>query len=424
MLQNFKIKNFKSIYSAELKFGRSNLFIGPNGAGKSNVLEALGVLACALSRGLEPLGLDDRGIRLSVPTMFKSSFKSLELPKTFTLSAQFEHGSYKCSIRAGLSRHTLEFHSEELIDGTRKIFGRGPNGVTVDNDRELSRLLGLRNVEPTRSVWDVISSLVNISDEFRDELQQFTQYAIYAPQTAIMRGIAVDSRVKEPLGLTGTGLATAFGETVFNRDWQGDEKERVDKIMFTTTAPGWMDMIQTGQFDSNIVPSHVKSDGILLYLRDKYMKTTRNRLSAFDASEGTLYLIFVATLLAHPSAPKVFALDNVDGTLNSGLVRKLTSLLVDVCCSKGDFAKYDDEEYQAFVTSHHPSSLDSFDIFAADQSIFVTYRNEERHLARGSTAFDRISPPEGVSKDEWAERSGGRNLSELLLDKLIPKAIG
>ena len=89
-----------------------NLFVGPNGSGKSNVLEAIGILAAVFARGLEAAELDLKGIRLSLPHIFKSAFKGHDLPKTFRLEAKLEFGSYECSIRASTSSSYLEFFSE------------------------------------------------------------------------------------------------------------------------------------------------------------------------------------------------------------------------------------------------------------------------------------------------------------------------
>ena len=67
MLRSLKVQHFKSIYGQELQFGRANLFVGPNGAGKSNILEALGILAGGLARGLDPTSLDERGRVMESP---------------------------------------------------------------------------------------------------------------------------------------------------------------------------------------------------------------------------------------------------------------------------------------------------------------------------------------------------------------------
>lgn len=423
MLRSLKVQQFKSINKAELNFGRANLFIGQNGSGKSNILEALGVLAGALSRGLDPTSLDERGIRLSVPTLFKSSFKKSKLPSTFRLEAIFDDGRYECSIRAGLKRSSLEFHSEALYDGDSKIFGRSPNGISTGKSFDHATVIRPEFIDPSRGLWDVLAPLVKISDGLRADLDALSDFSIYAPQTAVMRGLAVDGRIKSPLGLTGAGMAAAFADVIEQRDLGGPNAKIFESILKIIWEPGWADSVSIRPFDPNLVPSNVKSEGQLLYVRDKFMITNRNYLSAYDASEGTLYLIFVATLLAHLQAPTVFALDNVDGTLNSRLVRKLTDAVVNVCCSKNGMRSLNNIERQSFVTSHHPSSLDSFDLFSDDQAVFVVSRDLNASVARGSTKFDRLMPPPDLDRQQWHERSDGKNLSTLLLEGLIPDAL-
>lgn len=416
LLRRLKIERFKSIYEQDIAFGKVNLFVGPNGAGKSNILEALGVLSSALSSGLDPVTLDLRGVRLSLPHIFKSAFKNHSLPKTFRLEATFDSGSYECSIRASATSPYLEFFSEALYDGNRQVFGRSAHGTKLHSVKKDVPSFDKRLVASNRSVWSVIEPLVKISEELRSELEQFSKYAIYAPQTAIMRGIAIDQRVVEPLGLTGSGLAAALASLSKNNNNTGKHLRELLKIIW---EPGWADQIQWGPFKPEIVPNHIKSEGSLLYIRDRFMHADRNMLSAFDASEGTLYLIFVALLIAHPQTPNVFALDNVDGTLNPSLVRKLSAYLVERAIDTETSQKH-----QVFVTSHHPSSLDSFDIFDENQKIFVCSRQKGKDsVALGSTKFVNLRPPENMSREEWNLKHRGRNLSELLLGNRIDGAL-
>lgn len=422
MLRKLTIRHFKSIYDAELVLGRANLFVGPNGSGKSNILEVLGLLGACLSRGLDPTSLDERGIRLSVPTLFKSAFKKTELPKTFRIEATFDKGKYICSIRAGVGRPSLEFHSEALYQNGVKIFGRGPNGI--DLNREFAPKSVIRNdaVDNARGLWDILSPILEIDEVFRGELDQISDFSIYAPQTAIMRGVAVDPRVKQPLGLTGAGLASAFQQAIFTAKDTGITEAMRKRVLDIIWQPGWADQIRTAPFDPTIVPPNIKSDGTLLYIRDRFMQRNRNYLNAADASEGTLYLIFVATLLAHNDTPRTFGLDNVDGTLNPRLVRQLTKAIVDVCVDPNRL-DVSEGSRQVFVTSHHPSALDSFDIFEQDQAIFVTHRDTNADLAVGSSRFERLKPAPGMTKEQYLARQRGKNLSVMLLDNLIPDAL-
>lgn len=421
MLNKLTIKRFKSIYDAELEFGRVNLFIGPNGSGKSNVLEALGILSAALSRGLDPVMLDAKGVRLSLPQLFKSAFKNTKLSPQFRLEAHFENGRYECSIRANTKQSRLEFHSEALYQGKQKIFGRSPNGVKLNKHFIPIDVNEMGTISASRSVWDVIAPFASVTEDLRDELAQLANFTIYSPQTAVMRGLAIDNRPSEPLGLTGAGLALAFENVLDHvKELPKNDQAAFEKVMSLIWTPGWANQIRLSPFDTDIVPNHVKSDGLLLYIRDKFMKTNRNYLSTYDASEGTLYLIFVVTLLLHTNTPKTFSLDNVDGTLNPALVRKLTDAIVKACVKKE--SSPETYAYQAFVTSHHPSSLDSFDIFSESEAIFVTKRSESG-VARGSTTFERLRPPKNKTKDQWISETEGRALSVFLLDGKIDGAL-
>lgn len=419
MLKKLRVQKFKSIYDADLEFGRANLFVGPNGSGKSNILEVLGVLAAALSRGIDQTALDLRGVRLSLPHLFKSAFKNHALPQSFHISAEFAHGKYECSIRSGTSSPYLEFHSEALYDQGRRVFGRSPRGSRVYGQSALLNSADLSKLETNRSIWDLLSTLLDISPEFREEIEEFSNFAIYAPQTAVMRGLAIDSRVIEPLGLTGSGLAQAFEDVLRMRAGRIDVRESIDEILSIIWRPGWADTIRVRPFNPSIVPPQVRSEGSVIYIRDKFMNLTRNMLSPFDASEGTLYLIFIATLLAHSDAPKCFALDNVDGTLNPDLVRQLTDHIVRISCQE----RAEQSRQQIFMTSHHPSALDSFDIFNDDHKVFTVNRSSEKVTPLGSTAFKPIKPPSGTDAADWSLAHQGKNLSQLLLEGRIPGAL-
>lgn len=413
MLKKLTIQHFKSIYKQEIEFGKVNLFVGPNGSGKSNLLEALGVLSAALSSGLESSTLDHKGVRLSLPQLFKSAFRNQHIPSNFRLEAHFEHGRYDCSIRAGINSPLLEFSSEALYDGAGKVFGRSGHGIALHSVEKFVPGFNKKLVPNNRSVWSIIEPLVVISEDLRQELDEFAKFAIYAPQTAVMRGLAIDQRVVEPLGLTGSGLASAFSTLL------KIGPERLHEILGIVWEPGWADHIRIRPFDSAIVPSQVRSEGQVMYIRDKFMRGGRNMLSTFDASEGTLYLIFVATLLAHQQTPEIFALDNVDGTLNPKLVRKLSKHVIDVILDTKNTSKQ-----QVFMTSHHPSSLDSFDIFDQSQKIFVCHRDSRKEgSVSGQTIIEALSPPPGFSKDDWIIAHKGRNLSELMLNERIPGAL-
>lgn len=152
------------------------------------------------------------------------------------------------------------------------------------------------------------------------------------------------------------------------------------------------------------------------------MHAKRNRLSVYDSSEGTLFLLFASIILSHPKAPKIFALDNVDNALNPRLTRRLVEQIINVCQSEKESGESEFSNVgakQVFLTSHNPTALDAFDIFDEEQRVFVVSRNEKGH-----TIVKRMVPPKNTSKDEWDILKGGRNLSQVWLDGDIPGALG
>ena len=416
MLKALTIRNFRSIVDAELSFGKINLFIGPNGGGKSNLLEAIGIASAALGRSIEPIDLDIKGVRLSLPRLFKSTFKGRKIPKGFNIVAKTERTVYKVRLLAGEGSTALHFSHESLMENGQKVLGRAPRGPRIHMPK-LGADIMATVVSPgsTRGVFDTYRNAAILSDEAQTELDQLGSYVIYTPQSAILRGTASDPRILEPLGLTGGRLAVALAELLEYRRKKATEVEweRVQHCLSVVWKAGWPDTVRAGAPQPDIVPPQVPTLPKVLYFRDRFMRTNRAWLSAFDASEGTLYLLFIAILLAHPGSPRVFALDNVDGTLNPGLVRRLVEHIVEVVTSE------ESEVRQVFLTSHNPTALDALDLFNDDHCVYVVLRDEKT----GRTEFKRVRPPEGMSREEWIKYRDGRNTSVLWLEGLIVGAL-
>jgi predicted ATPase len=223
--------------------------------------------------------------------------------------------------------------------------------------------------------------------------------------------------------LNGGGLANAADTVIAQLNEHSKKNPDLYKLFFDVFSlvwtPGWTDEIRVKSSDPSVVSSQVKTQDKALYFRDRHMITTRNLLSAYDSSEGTLYLLFITVLLLHPDAPKVFALDNIDNSLNPSITKKLLETIIKTTC---------DEKYrlnnigpeQVFLTSHNPTSLDAFDIFDNNQRIFVVSRDKQD----GSTRINRLQPPPNTTKIDWIKASNGKNLSELWIEGKIKGALG
>jgi hypothetical protein len=422
MLKELSITRFKSVREQTLELGRVNLFIGGNGTGKSNILEAIGLASACLSRGLGDSDIGQKGLRITPPELMKSSFKNDDLPKTLKLEATFTSGAtYDAVLQSREGDPLLRFFSESAKYKKRKIFGRSNRGASATGVSHADRL------EQHRGIWDQIKATYEIDAAVDAEFQQFSRYVIYTPQTDFLRGRQSGRINTPPIGLHGEGLPEAVSKFLdVWRRYQFDskpelaiEKAIIDACVALVWLPGWASMFGTHYAKPTLTSRDiVDRSSELVYFVDRFMHAKRNRLSVYDSSEGTLFLLFAAITLAHPDAPKVFALDNVDNALNPRLTRLLVEQIIKVC-SQSNAANTKLGARQVFLTSHNPTSLDAFDLFDDDNRVFVVRRNE-----RGHTTAERLVPPPKMTREGWELAKSGRNLSQLWLDGDIPGALG
>ncbi len=423
MITNIRIKRFKSVYDADIDLGKVNLFIGGNGAGKSNVLEAIGLASASLSRGIRDQDFQQKGVRLTPPAHMKSAFKG-KLPMTLGLELEINRRStYAMSLTASNYDTNLSYHAERIDLNKRKVSGRSGRGV-----RAFGRNVPL--VDRYRSLWDHVRLLDSIPTDLRSDLAELESYSIFAPQTEFLRGVRQGTIENPPIGLHGEGLPAAM-DTLIRQSHKRQKNEQTKLMERTDDAkiahralqliwhPGWAFRASVGKTDFRTRRSDSASEATeTLHFLDKHMHRTRNRLSAYDSSEGTLYLAFIAVLMAHHEAPKIFALDNVDNALNPRLTKLLLEELIALTCSER-LPKQTVGPNQVFFTSHNPTSLDAFDLFDDDQRVFVVQRNEKGH-----TVIERLKPQEDWSREDWNRAMGNRNLSTLWIENQISGALG
>lgn len=409
MLESIEIKRFKSIIHQNVGFGRVNLFVGGNGSGKSNLLEAIGVLSAALARGVTDSDLVARGVRLSTPAFFKSAFKNRKLPSTLRVEAQFSNSlEYNFELMASPGASHLRFKNESAKFGNERLFGRSGNGATVWA-KSLSAELN-----PIRGMYDQLRPLADFPSPVLEAFDNFSKYAIYSPQTEFLRGTEVGAAQQPPIGLHGEGLPQATeGIVELWRRSTGKKKDDIRDIFKLVWATGWTDQFGTGITNPALVSSQIKTGLETIYFRDKFLHKARNRITAYDASEGVLFLLFMVVLLAHPESPKIFALDNVDSALNPRMTKFAVSKIIDVVLSR------ENEDRQVFMTSHNPTAMDAIDLFDDRTRIFTLSRDNDGH-----TIVKRVAPPKNMSREEWIDKKGGRSLSELWIADEIPGALG
>ncbi|WP_155992547.1 AAA family ATPase [Paracoccus yeei] len=307
------------------------------------------------------------------------------------------------------------------------MFGRSPNGASVNRQK-----VDKSSLDKYRGFWDQINPIAEVDEDIRAELSKVEAYAIYSPQTEFLRGRRVVPHDTPPIGLHGEGLPDAVRGLVRNaKKLRGKALEASDDLSMAaefdiverslnlTFAPGWAKLVSAGKIKETLTSRDVATSSYdTVYFVDKFMKSSRNALSAYDSSEGSLFLLFAAILVGHPDSPQIFAFDNVDSALNPKLTRALLEHLI-YCTNAVQNNHLDRGPEQVFLTTHNPTSLDAFDIFDDNHRIFVVKRS-----VKGSTLVERLAPPPGMTRQEWVIASSGRELSQLWIGGEIDGALG
>ncbi len=356
MINTINIDGFKSLRNFEMELGLVNVLIGANGSGKSNILEAIGVLSAAASGRVDDESLMRRGVRPGLPSLYKSSFKTDRTPPHITMEANTPESSYKISLLNPLQdpRPAWEFKTEHLVSKTSTIVSRG---VRRKNDYDPALgLAALKAVELDKQ--DPAGRLLNTLQD----------YAIYSPHTAALRGIVPDPQTREPVGLSGGGLATAMHELQALAVLDEFVEEALGDVL---SCMDWVEGFDTSLSASQLLsPSVPRSKRILLFT-DRYMIKERNKLTAYDASEGSLYALFAAALTLSPSSPSFLAIDNLDHALNPRMVRELTRMLCEWVLEAN--------RQQIIFTAHNPAVVDGLDLDNENIRLFAVDRNSMGH---------------------------------------------
>jgi hypothetical protein len=373
MIRKVDIRGFKSIYSAAIELGRVNCFIGANGVGKSNLLEALGVLGAAANGVVDDESLLRRGVRAGVPRLYKSSFATERTPAHIAISVEGESKEiYRVFLLNPVDspEPAWSYKTEVLSDGQEEIISDG-----VRNKKNLNKNAGLAalklvDLEPTNPAAQL--------------MQRLQEFAIYCPNTPTLRGIVPDQQSRDPIGLSGGQIAEGFASLRKHLD-NGNE-ESADILDQILEMIDWVSDIQTTSHGTPLLSPKVPRTKLLLKFTDRFMNQSRNELTAYDASEGALYVIFTALLCLLPQSPRLLAIDNLDQSLNPRLLKRLISHLP-------TWLQHNDSDRQLLFTTHNPAALDGLNLADPEVRLFVVERN-----SNGQTCVRRMEITEELTK--------------------------
>jgi len=367
MLRTITIEGFKSIHKLSVDLGQVNCFIGANGAGKSNILEAIGVLGAAANGTVDDESLLRRGVRPGLPRLYKSSFASEATRVHIGLSAQdaattgAESAEYRVSLLNPLENPNPAWHykTEYWTDGIKELVSEGVRG-----SKNLSKDKGLAALK----MVDLDSG-----DRAAVLLSMLQSYAIYAPATSTLRGMVADPQSRDPIGLSGGRLAEAYAD--FKKDNAAKDEDLLDDVF---ELVDWVKDVDTTTAAGSLLSASVARTKNVLLFTDRFMKRDRNTLTAYDAIEGALYVLFTAILCLSPQAPKCFAVDNIDQALNPRLAASLIGKI-------GSWIMKRDPEKQILFTAHNPAVLDGLNLSDDRVRLFAVDRN-----SKGQTVAKRV----------------------------------
>lgn len=357
-IDRISIKGFKALSNVSFEPGNVNVFIGANGAGKSTILEAIGVLSAAMTDRVDNTSLDRKGIRLSTPNLYKSSFRGDR--KTPTIGFQIHWTDSNGTIAYDLNLNNPKddsawrYHSEALYRNDIKLWGRSGNSQIQYDDR-----VGMLMLAQEEQLGEI-----------KPSAEQLKDYAIYQPSTPILRGIMPDRYQTTPVGLCGGRLAEAIEELINEDD--GDIKFGDLYIDEVLELVDWAANFTVSSPKKSSINSSVPTSRRVIEFQDKFMRE-KDRFTAYDASEGSLYVLFLLCLAMHDRSPDVFAVDNFDQAMNPRLARAATRLFCDLIKQNSK---------TVFITTHNPLVLDGLKLDDPAIRLFTVERSKKDGTAQ------------------------------------------
>jgi predicted ATPase len=376
MIRSLHINNYKSLFDLTLEVGRFNVLIGENGCGKSNILEAIALAGAAAADKLDNEFLVPRGIRNTKPELMRSSFDSESSEKAIEIGIKFEDLEIEekyilindnqpyskwVRLRNNLSELVMKWIK---INDSIKIIQKNLSKKNINNSKKEEELnlssKSLLNVEQklillsiakslNKSVFDTKKYLEHGKNIANKELE-IENFVIYSPENTALRNFYKEGQI-QPLGINGEGLLKLL-KVIQNKS--SDQFQEIDE---TLQLFDWYDNFELNE----------NSEESKITIKDRYLTQSFDQRSA---NEGFLFVLFYIALMVSDDTPKIFAIDNIDVSLNPKLCTKLIKELVRL--SK----KYDK---QVFVTTHNLAILDGINLGDEEQRLLVVSRNKQGH---------------------------------------------
>lgn len=153
------------------------------------------------------------------------------------------------------------------------------------------------------------------------------------------------------IGLCGGRLAEAI-EEIIRKDEDGESYLQDLPLDDVLELIDWACGFDVASPKKSSVNAAVPTSRRILEFQDRYL-TSKTSFTAYDASEGALYVLFLLCLALHPDAPGIFAVDSFDHSMHPRLARETTRLFCKTIL---------EQDKTVFVTTHNPLVLDGLDL--------------------------------------------------------------
>jgi predicted ATPase len=324
MIKEIRIKNYKSIQKLKIPVGQLTVLIGENGSGKTNILEAIALASAAASDKLDNEFLAARGIRITDPKFMRSAFHCENtLEDIYIRLTGLDNTYFECNLH---------------------------------NDNEPYSTWKTTHVKHYPFDLNPKSILAKLN---------FQNFLIYSPQNHSLRVFEKEGQI-QPLGINGEGLFKLL--KVFGSE---ENKESLKVIKEKLKVIDW--------FEDFELPDSLSENEKLIRIKDKYLHETISHIDQKASNEGFLFLLFYFALMVSNKTPDMFAIDNIESSLNPKLCWHMTKNL-------GQLTRQYNK--QVILTTHNPAILDGLNLNDPKHKLFVVYRNK-----LGYTKIKQIEKP-------------------------------
>ena len=378
MVENIRIRNYKSIVDLTLDLGRFNVIIGTNGSGKSNILEAITMASAASQDKLDAESLKNRGIRETEPQFMMNAFDDIELDSNnsvIQIDIRSTENPEGTSAIIGYSNQERKWRnngdisdeaygiiiSKEVHEILNGFIEKSKESESTTFDKEFNDFLSNNRYK------DWLAFVRNEKNVTKEEIEKklgksfleaptYANYISFRPVEKVLRDF--NDSTTYPLGNKGEGLFQYLKELSKNENNKG---------LFEEINKG---LKMLDWFDGFNIPDGLLSNEYKLSIGDKFLKDTLRYFDQRSTNEGFLYLLFFLTLFNSKDTPQFFAVDNIETSFNPGLCQNLTKYLVKT-------TKENDK--QVILTTHNPFVLDGMDLSDDEVRLFVCRRDIDGH---------------------------------------------